>query len=792
MTAPLFVLLCLFTEQQSVAQVQQNGNLYIADTGVVSVFTPDFNFGSASATTATTRTNAVYGKLHFPNIGAWAGATNAHHVNGYVSSFGNAAFTFPVGSGAVYAPLRIGTADVNALYDTAYYNSNPAAPYALIDGTSLDAISTTSYWDVQSAATATVSLTWSGTGDIAGQVTYLELADLTIAGWNGTQWEVITSTVDVVNFNGGITSDLTAGSITSAAVVNFAMYTKFTLAKKGGCSPLVDSNGVTVTWDGTAWNNGSGPTLANPVIIAGAYANGSFVCNSLALYADVTLGANEHVEIVYGATGSSKIIMNTSASVVQREAGAAAPFVEITKIATAMTRWDYIYFGTPVVDNLFTDFATARGAGGSTAAFDLFYRHTSGAGTGTPWEATTTTTAGRGLIARVAQAFPFVDGLATATITVVLDGVANNGDVTLTASNSPALLNGGRSHVLLGNPYPSAIDGNKFLEENTDLDGVLYVWNSTSIYTGSGAYNQADYIAYTKAGSTAPSGIATTFNGMIPSGQGFMAKILPDVASPNSTVRTASISFTNCMRVTDNNTMFYKTASQNAVVKDRFKVNMTGDNGVFSQILVAYLPEATLGYDRSYDAGRNSVSSAQFYSIFEDDGRRLAINARPPFFNTDVVPVGFRKTGTATETFTFSLTDKEGVFSTGSVPVYIHDKVLNTYHDLTAGSFDFTTGLTSVDTRFELVYTTGTLGTIDSLLPVTTGSIVDGTFTVASTDVIKDIQVYDLAGRLLQNYASINNAQFNAPFNHAAGLYIAHVSYESGLGSGLKLIHVRN
>jgi hypothetical protein len=63
---------------------------------------------------------------------------------------------------------------------------------------------------------------------------------------------------------------------------------------------------------------------------------------------------------------------------------------------------------------------------------------------------------------------------------------------------------------------------------------------------------------------------------------------------------------------------------------------------------------------------------------------------------------------------------------------------------------------------------------------------------VASTDVIKDIQVYDLAGRLLQNYASINNAQFNAPFNHAAGLYIAHVSYESGLGFGLKLIHIRN
>jgi hypothetical protein len=702
-----------------------------------------------------------------------------------------------VGSGAVYAPLRIATANVTALYDSAFYNSNPATvtptPFAAIDGTTLDAISTTSYWDVQSTATATVSLTWSGTGDIAGQVTYLELADLTIAGWNGTQWEAITSTVDLNNFNGGIASNLTAGSITSDAVVDFAMYTKFTLAKKGGCSPLVAFNEVTVTWSGAAWSNGSGPTLANPVIIAGAYANGSFVCNSLVLDADVTLGANEHVEIVNGATGSSKIIMNTSASVVQRAADAAAPFVEITKIATDMTRWDYIYFGTPIEGDFFTDFATARGTGGPTAAFDLFYRHRSGAGTGTPWEATTTTTAGRGLIARVAQAAPFVDGVATATITVVLDGVANNGDVTLTASNSPALLNGGRSHVLLGNPYPSAIDGNKFLEENTDLDGALYVWNSTTPYMGTGLYNQADYLTYTKAGFVLPTPLSSisAFTGKIPSGQAFMAKILPAAISPASTARTATITFNNCMRVTGDNSIFFKNTAQNDVT-DRFKVNMTGANGVFSEILVAYLPQATLGYDRMYDAGRNSVSSAQLYSIFEDDGKRLAINARPPFFNTDVVPVGFRKTGTATETFTFSLTDKEGVFSTGSVPVYIHDKVLNTYHDLTAGSFDFTTGLTTVDTRFELVYTTGTLGTMDSLLPVTTASIVDGTFTVASTDVIKDIQVYDLAGRLLQNYTTINEVQFTAPFNHAAGLYIAHVSYESGLGSGLKLIHVRN
>jgi hypothetical protein len=784
------------TAATGVAQVQQNGNLYIADTGVVSVFTPLFNFGSAPAspaTTATSRTPSTFGTLHFGPGVIISGASDGHHLNGYVRNTGNANFTFPVGDGSVFAPLRITEANTAALYSNAYIATNPTAVGTALDTDVLTAIANHAYWDVQSTDFAKISLSWSAASNLATQFSSTTLGDLAIAGWDGFKWTIIPGAFDITNFNGGNVSDLTSGSITSTFTVSFAAFSKFTIGIRGACEPLIAASGDTKTWSGSAWSPAGAPTLKDLVVISSPYNAGSFVCNSLVLDADVTLGANEHVEIVYGATGTGKIIMDSSASVVQRAAGAAAPFVEITKIATAMTRWDYIYFGTPIAGDFFADFASARGTGVSTPAFDLFFSYRSGfTGTGTAWQATATTTAGRGLIARVAQAAPFVNGTTTADLSVVLDGVANNGDITVTATNNPAQIYGGTSHVLLGNPYPSAIDGDEFLGANLDLDGVLYVWNSTSIYTGSGAYYQADYLAYTKAGFTAPSGIATTFNGMIPSGQGFMAKIRHDVASPNSTVRTASISFTNCMRVTDNNTMFYKTASQNAVVKDRFKVNMTGDNGVFSQILVAYLPEATLGYDRSYDAGRNSVSSAQFYSIFEDDGRRLAINARPPFFNTDVVPVGIAKNGTSSETFTFAITDKEGIFNTANLPVYLRDKQLNTYHNLNNGAFSFTTTLTTINDRFELVYTTGTLGTMDSLLPVTTASIVDGTFTVASTDVIKDIQVYDLAGRLLQNYTTINEVQFTAPFNHAAGLYIAHVSYESGLGSGLKLIHVRN
>lgn len=771
-------------------QVQQNGTLYIGDTGVVSVFTTPYNFGTSPATTTTTRTTVNYGKLYFSAGTNWVAASDAHHVNGYVSTYGNADFTFPVGNGTKLAPARVQSAALTSRYDNAYYSANPTAVGSTVDGGTIKAISTVEYWDLQSTSSAVLSLTWRGSSNVATIAAGTTLADVVIAGWNGTQWEQIPSAVDVNYLGSGTASTLTAGSITSTTAVNFATYSKFTIGVRGSCNPLVASSGVTKTWNGS-WSP-SAPSLADPVVISSAYNAGSFACNSLVLNADVTLAANQYVEIVNGVTGTSKIVMASSASVVQRASGVTAPNVEMTKTRESLRRYDYVYFGTPVAGNFMGDMATAQAStAASASAFDLYYKYVTGAGGG--WVATTATETGLGFIARTKQAAPFVDASTTDNVSVVIDGVANNGDVNLTATNDPAQNSGGRSHVLLGNPYPSAIDSDKFLEQNTDLDGVIYVWTSATSYPGSGTYTQADYLAYTRAGSVATAAITGTFDGKIPSGQGFRVKILPDGTAPTTAVATANISFNNCMRVTDGNSSFYRTSQQSvSETKDRFKVNMTGQDGVFSQILVAYLPEATLGYDRMYDAGRNSVSTAQFYSIFEGDGRLLAINARPSFANTDVVLVGLRKNNTNTETFVFNITEQEGVFADPAVKVYLHDKIANTYHDFSTGAFTFTTNEAIVNNRFDIVYQATALSTNDFALTDATVFLNNNTLSVKSVDNIKNIQVYDVTGRLVQQYDAIDATTFEGKFNHAESIYIANINFDNGAVVSKKLIHTKN
>jgi hypothetical protein len=215
---------------------------------------------------------------------------------------------------------------------------------------------------------------------------------------------------------------------------------------------------------------------------------------------------------------------------------------------------------------------------------------------------------------------------------------------------------------------------------------------------------------------------------------------------------------------------------------------MTGANGVFNQMLIAYMPEGTLSYDRMYDARSFSTSAARLYT-FDNAATKLSINARPNFTNTDVVPVGFAKANTNPETFTLSIAEEEGIFTTPNVTVYLHDTVLNTYHNLSAGSYTLTTSQASLDNRFEIVYQNGTLSNEDLEEAVTTISLVDTAFSLDSSNVVKQVQIFDLAGRLIQNYANINASSFNAYFNHAEGVYIARVTYDNGSLGSVKLIH---
>lgn len=767
------VLVCTLYTLQTQGQVQNNDLLYIGDNEVFYIASGTYNFGNTPASTQTTR-STNNGTLLFGTGASAANASNNHSVNGYTSYTGNAQFILPTGNASTYAPIAVQATAVTTI-DAAYFEADPGGAIGTATTTDVVALSDSEYWNVKSTATATdITLTWRADSDVS-TLTDDNLNDLIIAGWNGTQWVELTSEVDFQSILGS-TSTINAGSIT-AEDIDLTTYSNFTLgAKQDGCAPIITASGTTKTWNGASWSP-SAPNLADDVVINGAY-SGTLQCNALVLNADITITGNEYVEIVRGVTGTGKININGNASIVQRDATATGPTIAFTRTTGPKRRYDFVYWGTPVSGNFLSqiDNASAQDVA-TTGAFSQKFKYVSGVGGG--WQTLDAITTGRGFITRVKSQAPFVDDTTTDNIDLPINGTANNGDITVSIARDPAAPNAGRSHNLLANPYPSAIDAGKLLRENTDLDGAIYFWTAST--PNDVGYVQSDYAIWNLAGEvgTSPSGQLPT--GKIASGQGFKIKSLAD---------SGNVTFTNCMRVTEDNDNFFRMSTSQITSIDRYKLTMTGGNDIFSQIQIGYLPEATQGYDRLLDAGRNSVSTAKLYSFIDE--QKIAINSKPEFEVTDIVPIGVSKGSDDQGSFTISLHNKEGVFNTGDVSIYLHDTALNVYHNLALGDYSFTVTEAQTNNRFEIVYHLPTLGGEDFMKNQTIASIADGRLNIQSEQPLKTVTVFDIAGRYIMTITGNAQTKIQQPFRYAAGVYIVRIESTTGAITGTKLINARN
>ncbi|MGO4906363.1 hypothetical protein [Flavobacterium sp. W20_MBD1_R3] len=762
----------VFLSISTQAQMYNHGSLFIGESTSIYLKTGAFTAAvGASTKTAKTGSNGVL------SIGGDAStvADGSFFIDGWVNTLGNNLFIIPIGQTVgitkYYAPVVVTPSVGSTGVGAAYFKTNPLTDFpGGLDG-NVTAVRSSEYWKIK-GSNAKISLTWSN----SRPVSTTELRSMTIVGYNtgSSKWEVISSGIDGTSVLGGLTST-TAGSITSSTTIAVENYSAFSLGTTSlDCPELTFSAGSAITYNG---GFSATPTLSDVVTVSVAGQTGSFVCNSLALNADITLLDGQYIEVVNGITGTGKIIMASTASVVQRSNSSDNPTIELTKKTRALKRYDYVYWGSPIAGNVMGQLANAKAIGATLAdAFEMKHYYQPGIGGG--WKPLVQTEVGKGFIARVKSQAPLNLEITTAVVYFKFAGTANNGDITVSITNNPNSLNGGTSHNLLANPYPSALDADKFLQSNTDIDGVIYIWHQQTPSVGSGtAYNQADYMAYTKAGFTSVASIPTTFSGKIASGQGFMVKALG---------ADKTVTFTNCMRLTGNNTTLYKQVAPAAM--DRYKVNMVGDNGVFSQIVVSYLPQCTLGYDRMYDAGRNSVSTAQLYSIMENDGRKLAINARPTFNPTDVVALGVSKTGVENQNFILSISDKEGVFQT-DVTVYLHDLELNTYIDLTRSNYTFSSKTALANNRFELVYANKTLENVEFENDSAVAYIDKGVLAITCISEIKDILVYDILGKQVLAVNEIGAKTSSASFPFAEGIYIAKILLENGNAVNKKMVN---
>jgi hypothetical protein len=250
-------------------------------------------------------------------------------------------------------------------------------------------------------------------------------------------------------------------------------------------------------------------------------------------------------------------------------------------------------------------------------------------------------------------------------------------------------------------------------------------------------------------------GNGSTFNSgwIISPGQGFLVKL---AANP-----TGPVTFTNTMREAapaSGGQPFFKTTNTNDDnTISRLWLNLTNTTTAYTQAMVGYMDTATMGLDYGYDGLLLSDGGARLYSIAE--AKALAIQARPSFVTSDVVPMGFA-VGTAGQ-YTITLDHVDGLFSQGQ-DVYLKDNLLGTVSNLNDNPYIFTTDAGTFDTRFEVVYMPA--GQLGNETPELANMVLvyqnNGAIHInAGTAEMSEVNIFDIRGRKIYHKDGINSTE---------------------------------
>jgi hypothetical protein len=149
-----------------------------------------------------------------------SGAAVDKYIDGYCRKVGITAFTFPIGSHGIYAPIGISdgeAGDINDYFTASWVDG--AAPYdTTMHDPDIKRISSQEYWILERKGTSNVYVTLSWNAHSGG---VNSPTDLTVAHWNGSFWEDAGNSAAAGTF--------TDGTVTSNLVESFS---PFTLASK--------------------------------------------------------------------------------------------------------------------------------------------------------------------------------------------------------------------------------------------------------------------------------------------------------------------------------------------------------------------------------------------------------------------------------------------------------------------------------------------------------------------------------------------------------------------------------
>ncbi|MBA4319342.1 MAG: MAM protein [Flavobacterium sp.] len=414
---------------------------------------------------------------------------------------------------------------------------------------------------------------------------------------------------------------------------------------------------------------------------------------------------------------------------------------------------------------------------------------------------------------RVGQGFTMKgSGAASATQNITFVGKPNNGLIDSNTIATDQLL-------LSGNPYPSAMDANAFINDNIvatnrGIDGSIYFWehyttNNTHVL---GDY-QGGYAVRNLVGGIAPvssdvdfiSGLGSSTripSRYIPVGQGFFL---------NGSATGGTVIFKNSQRAfvketdaVNSNTMFKKPLGvsksnhwndnkNDRVERDtikRIRLGFNSNNNYHRQVLLGFMNDnATHELDYGYDALSLDDIPNDMYLLNGEN--QLVIQGEGYFDANATYPIGIK-------------TDVKGNISFGidalenfdsEQAVYIYDNDTDTYHNIRNEKFEISVAAGVNDTRFSLRFINKnnnsknvTLGTNENAIDdIKITHIQNGNILLINNKLkdcaVEKVTLFNVLGQSLSTWKIENQDQQNIQIpikNIPSGMYIAKVKTATG------------
>jgi hypothetical protein len=503
------------------------------------------------------------------------------------------------------------------------------------------------------------------------------------------------------------------------------------------------TNGIsaqTTTWDGSAWSNGT-PDNTKDTFFTGNYSSSANIATksvSVSSPAQVIINTGHMLTVVNDITvaGGSNLIFENSASLLQINALATnTGSINFKRNATPMVQYDYTYWSSPVAGQTLVGFSPL------TLSDKFFSFDGTTTDTWTNENGGNVMQSGKGYAIRAPQGY----NATPQTFNGEFIGVPNNGDVIMPiVAYDPGVLN----YNLIGNPYPSAISVTTLID-NTTL-GALYFWTHNTAVSNN-IFTENDYAIRNKFFGTQAISGGPIPGSYVAAGQGFFA----------SSSATGTITFTNTMRVADNNSQFYRNAQSTQADSQSysFSLNMihTQTSGIFKQLTIGYLEGATNGLDFGADANA-PAGAISFYSVINNVGYAIQSRAYPWIVN-DQIQLGFNTS--IDGPFQIALDNIAPFFDAQNI--YIQDVQQNVYHNLKTAPYVFNTVSGTFNNRFMIHYIDPNLSLEDYLSNQNAVTVTVNNSeikTISSLENIKNIQVYDLLGKLIFEKNDIGQNQF--------------------------------